>query len=101
VLYYALMIATIMAVDKRHAWLRAGMLGAVLETFVYQSVEVVPFMIAFLLMPIVSMHIAGDDPGYWKGMIAPAARRSFGAVARAARLPIGSRAPHADSHRTR
>ncbi|WP_454860206.1 O-antigen ligase family protein [Promicromonospora soli] len=101
VLYYALMTATIMAVDKRHAWLRAGMLGAVLETFVYQSVEVVPFMIAFLLMPIASMHIAGDDPEYWKGMIAPAARRPFGAVARAARLPIDSRAPHADPHRTR
>ncbi|GHH76491.1 hypothetical protein GCM10017772_35280 [Promicromonospora soli] len=75
VLYYALMTATIMAVDKRHAWLRAGMLGALLETFVYQSVEVVPFMITFLLMPVVSMHIAGDDPGHWKGMVAPAARK--------------------------
>jgi hypothetical protein len=99
ILYYALMTTTIMAVDKRHAWLRAGMLGALLETFVYQSIEVVPFMVIFLLMPVVSMHIAGDEPGFWKATVAPAARRPSGVVARAARLPIGSDAPHAEAHR--
>lgn len=66
VLYYALMFAAFGAVDSRHAWLRAGMLAAILETFVYQSVEVVPFMVPFLLMPVISMHIAGDDQGFWR-----------------------------------
>lgn len=101
VLYYALMTTTIMAVDRRHAWLRAGMLGALLETFVYQSIEVVPFMVTFLLMPVLSMHIAGDDPGFWKASVAPVERRPSGAVERAAQWPVGSDAPHADSPRAR
>lgn len=85
VLGYALMFATFAAVDHRHAWLRAGALGAILETFVYQSVEVIPFMVPFLLLPLISMHIAGDDQTFWKGSVEELPGRS----SRSSQKPFG------------
>lgn len=97
VLGYALMFATFAAVDDRHAWLRAGTLGAILETFVYQSVEVIPFMVAFLLMPLISMHIAGDDQSFWKGSLEQLPGRSSRNPPKASLIALPGGVPHADS----
>ena len=57
VLFYLLMAGVVLAVRPAHRWLRAGLIGAMLQTLVYQSIEVVPFMVLFALMPLVSTHI--------------------------------------------
>lgn len=97
ILYYALMVGAILAVNNRHSWLRAGMVGALLETFVYQSVEVVPFMVLFLLMPVISMHIAGNDPGFWTRPVAALSGRSARVMTHPAQAPPGTTASQASS----
>lgn len=57
ILFYLLMVGIVLAVNPAHLWLRAGLIGAMLQTLVYQSIEVVPFMVMFALMPLVSTHI--------------------------------------------
>jgi hypothetical protein len=101
VLGYALMFATFAAVDDRHAWLRAGALGAILETFVYQSVEVIPFMVMFLLMPLVSMHITGDDQTFWKGRVDRLPGRSSRNLPKMPRIALVGGAPDANSGHAR
>jgi hypothetical protein len=101
VLGYALMFATFAAVDDRHAWLRAGALGAILETFVYQSVEVIPFMVMFLLLPLISMHIAGDDRTFWKRSAESLSGRSSKNLPNYSRIALVGSAPDADSEHAR
>lgn len=66
ILFYLLMAGVVLAVRPAHRWLRAGLIGAMLQTLVYQSIEVVPFMVLFALAPLVSTHIdlrtAGSSP---------------------------------------
>lgn len=57
VLFYLVLGQSVGAVDRTHAWLRAGLVGGVLESFVYQSIEVVPFMVLIVLAPFVSTHL--------------------------------------------
>ncbi|WP_036964177.1 O-antigen ligase family protein [Promicromonospora kroppenstedtii] len=57
VLFYLVLGQSVGAVDSTHSWLRAGLVGGVLESFVYQSIEVVPFMVLFALAPFVSAHL--------------------------------------------
>ncbi|GAB3248700.1 O-antigen ligase family protein [Nocardioides dilutus] len=54
VLFYVLLLAPYAALDRRLSALRAGYLAAVLESFVYQSIEVFPFMIMLCLFPLVA-----------------------------------------------
>jgi len=57
VLFYLIMSQSIRAVDRSHSWLRAGLIGGMLETFVYQSIEVIPFMAIYALTPFISTHL--------------------------------------------
>ncbi|PUB27779.1 hypothetical protein C8K30_104229 [Promicromonospora sp. AC04] len=57
VLFYLIMSQSIWAVDRSHSWLRAGLIGGMLETFVYQSIEVIPFMALYALAPFISTHL--------------------------------------------
>ena len=57
VLFYLIMSQSIWAVDRSHSWLRAGLIAGLLETFVYQSIEVIPFMAMFALAPFISTHL--------------------------------------------
>ncbi|WP_170176935.1 O-antigen ligase family protein [Myceligenerans xiligouense] len=57
ILFYLLMVGVVLAVKPAHRWLKAGLVAAMLQTLVYQSIEVVPFMVLFSLMPLVSSHI--------------------------------------------
>jgi hypothetical protein len=56
-LFYVILGQSIVAVDRSRSWLRAGLVGAVLQTFVYQSIEVIPFMAMFVLAPFISTHL--------------------------------------------
>lgn len=59
--YYGLMLLTVRATAARPVWYRAGLIAAVLQSFVYQSVEVLPYMLAFALTPMIrtrDAHIA-------------------------------------------
>ena len=63
-LFYVVLSFSVGAVDRSHSWLRAGLVGGLLETVIYQSIEVIPFMAIFALAPFVSMHLSAEDlPG--------------------------------------
>lgn len=51
VAYYVVMARTVAAVRPAHAWLRAGLVACILQTAVYQSIEVLPFMTLYALAP--------------------------------------------------
>lgn len=57
VLFYLVMWQSVGAVNRSHSWLRAGLIGGAVETFVYQSIEVIPFMAMFVLVPFISTHL--------------------------------------------
>lgn len=52
VAFYAVMIGSVRACPPEIPWFRAGLIGALSQSFVYQSVEVLPFMVLFALMPL-------------------------------------------------
>lgn len=51
--FYLLLCAPIQAVPSRDRWMRAGLIAALLESLVYQSIEVFPFMYIFAIAPLV------------------------------------------------
>ncbi len=51
VAFYVLAALSVRAVDRRVSWTCAGMTACLIQTFVYQSVEVLPFMALFALVP--------------------------------------------------
>lgn len=52
VAFYAVMIGSVRACPPEVPWFRAGLIGALAQSVVYQSVEVLPFMVLFALMPM-------------------------------------------------
>lgn len=52
--YYGLWLAIYQAIDDRHIWLRGAVVGGAVQSFVYMSVEVVPFMITIAMLPLIS-----------------------------------------------
>ena len=63
--FYLLFLSLIRRVDKRHLWLRAAIIAAFCQSFIYQSIETVPFMFTICLIPLVSDFISvgiGDGP---------------------------------------
>lgn len=59
--FYAVFFFCVRAVQLAHFWIRAGMIGGILQTFVYQSIEVVPFMALFALLPFISESLAHES----------------------------------------
>lgn len=57
--FYAIMILTVRAVPRADVWVRAGLVAAILESFIYQSIEVLPFMCLFAFAAVV--FSASDD----------------------------------------
>jgi hypothetical protein len=57
ILFYVVMGFAVVAVDPAHPWLRAGLVGAILETVIYQSIEVIPFMVMFAIVPFISTYL--------------------------------------------
>lgn len=53
VAFYGLMIACVRAVPRADTWVRAGLIACVIESFIYQSIEVLPFMALFGLVPVI------------------------------------------------
>ncbi|MBO0610926.1 O-antigen ligase family protein [Myceligenerans salitolerans] len=99
--FYLLMAGVVLAVRPGHRWLRAGLIGAMLQTLVYQSIEVVPFMVLFCLMPLVSTHLGRSRPATGESRpgvaLSQSAHRRTGQVLRAPGLP--ARQP-SDNQRT-
>lgn len=71
IFFYAIFTCGWWVVDRRHLWLRAGIAGACVQSFVYQSIEVLPFVALVALYPAISDAI--DDrhvermTSAWKG----------------------------------
>jgi hypothetical protein len=61
-LFYALLLMPRRMISPSYGWLRAGYLGAVLETFVYQSIEVFPFVITLCVISLLAQRLAADGP---------------------------------------
>jgi hypothetical protein len=59
--YYALLVAVYQAVDRSHRWLRCGVAGAIAQTIVYQSVEVLPFIFLVASFPLISHCMTSVD----------------------------------------
>ncbi|GAB3600206.1 hypothetical protein GCM10027408_25430 [Microbacterium tumbae] len=55
--YYGIMLTTVLATPKTSPWFRAGLLACIVQSFVYQSVEVLPFMVLFALVPLVAKAV--------------------------------------------
>ncbi|WP_152667364.1 O-antigen ligase family protein [Cellulomonas sp. FA1] len=52
--YYGLMAVTTWATPGEVPWFRAGLLAAIVQSLIYQSVEVLPFMALFALTPLLA-----------------------------------------------
>ncbi|MFC8732583.1 O-antigen ligase family protein [Luteimicrobium sp. NPDC057192] len=52
-LFYALMLGVRRSLPKESLWLRAGLLGALVESVVYQSIEVFPYVFFFCMAGVV------------------------------------------------
>jgi len=50
--FYGLMFTTAVALPLRTPWYRAGLMAAILQSFFYQSIEVLPFMFVFAITPL-------------------------------------------------
>lgn len=51
VLYYAMWFRLLKTVQSSHLWLRAAGVGGLVQSFVYQSIETVPFIVIIGLLP--------------------------------------------------
>ncbi len=74
ILFYAMFVCSYRSISKDHTWIRAIVVGAVAESFIYQSIEVFPFMLILALAPLYSYHLQrrAEDP------VAPRVSRSVG-----------------------
>lgn len=59
--YYALLILLTYTINAKFSFFRAILIAAILQTFVYQSIEVLPFMQLLALIPQVIDHMEKDD----------------------------------------
>ncbi|WP_372055662.1 O-antigen ligase family protein [Tistrella mobilis] len=59
--FYALFVFVYKAIDPSHLWLRAVVMTAALQSFIYQSIEVFPYMAILGLMPVLSRHLAAIE----------------------------------------
>lgn len=56
--YYGLILASFRACIDIPVWFRAGLVGAIVQSCFYQSIEVLPFMALLALMPFISLSLA-------------------------------------------
>ncbi len=59
--FYAIFVFVYRAIDPSHLWLRAGVITAALQSFIYQSIEVFPYMAILGLMPVLSRYLAAVE----------------------------------------
>jgi len=52
--YYALLIIAVRSCVRCPVWYRAGMIAAIAESLVYQSIEVFPFVVMFAVVPFIA-----------------------------------------------
>lgn len=57
--YYMLFIEVTRNINKNSLWLKYAFIASVLQTFVYQSIEVLPFMFILCMFPQVSEFVVG------------------------------------------
>lgn len=63
VAYYALMVGTLSALRRQPPWFIAGAIGGIAQSAVYQSIEVLPFMVLFALFPMIASANTPVTPG--------------------------------------
>ncbi|MCB1149146.1 MAG: O-antigen ligase family protein [Chlamydiia bacterium] len=59
--FYGILFQIPRFMDRSHCWLHAGFWGALVQTLVYQSIEVVPFIGLLLLFPFFSQTLLKRD----------------------------------------
>lgn len=57
ILFYCMFAINYRNISRDHLWLRAMVIGAALQSFIYQSVEVFPFMVLVSMAPLYSHHL--------------------------------------------
>ena len=58
--FYGIIFGVFLSIDKSCIWLKAAVLAAILQSFVYQSTEVFPFIVLISLLPVISKVINYD-----------------------------------------
>ncbi|MBV4422913.1 O-antigen ligase family protein [Clostridium tyrobutyricum] len=56
-LYYLLFIRIKRNINKNHVWLKVALIASILESFIYQSIEVLPFMAILCILPLTSDYL--------------------------------------------
>ena len=58
--FYAILFGVFLSIEKSCIWLKAVVLASIMQSFVYQSTEVFPFIVLISLLPIISSVINYD-----------------------------------------
>ena len=59
--FYWLLLSQYIVINKHHLWLRAAIIAGILETFIYQSIETIPFMITITIIPFISQSLVCEE----------------------------------------
>lgn len=57
---YWLLVSVARAVPRRDTWIRAGVTACILQTLIYQSIEVLPYIALLAIIPLVFTHERGS-----------------------------------------
>ena len=58
--FYAIIFGVFLSIEKSCIWLKSVVLASVMQSFVYQSTEVFPFIVLISLLPVISSVINYD-----------------------------------------
>ena len=59
--FYMLLFIQFFKINKEHLLLKCCMASSILQTFVFQSIESIPFMVTLTLIPILSNNLCKDN----------------------------------------
>lgn len=60
--FYGLMVLAILATPRSASWMRAGLVAGIVQSFFYQSIEIVPFMAIYAMAPLIGRLVLADRP---------------------------------------
>ncbi|WP_157421557.1 hypothetical protein [Agromyces sp. Leaf222] len=76
---YWLLGAVVRAVPVRDIWVRAGVSACILQTLIYQSIEVLPYVALLAIVPLVFTHASSPTPAHTLKSLGPRSTWPVGA----------------------
>ena len=59
--FYSLLIVQLFLINKKHLLLQCSMSAAILQTFIFQSIETIPFMVTLTFIPLLSNNLCSKN----------------------------------------